>query len=94
VIVGRRVDLTSAPPMRLNIRTVGAGRVELDWISHHILLDGWSTGQVFTEVCEEYAAITQGSPAGRGTPPSVPGLPALAVRTGRCGGRRVLARHR
>ncbi|WP_414636210.1 amino acid adenylation domain-containing protein, partial [Actinophytocola sp.] len=62
VVVGQWIDLSSAPPMRMNIRTVSADRVELTWTSHHILLDGWSTGQVFTEVCEEYAAITQDRP--------------------------------
>ncbi|MDQ3403410.1 MAG: amino acid adenylation domain-containing protein, partial [Actinomycetota bacterium] len=38
-------------------------QVLLVWSSHHVLLDGWSTGQVFAEVCAEYAAITAGTPA-------------------------------
>ncbi|MGH3624094.1 MAG: amino acid adenylation domain-containing protein, partial [Sciscionella sp.] len=27
------------------------------WTSHHVLLDGWSTGQIFTEVCQDYANV-------------------------------------
>ncbi|MFL6140895.1 MAG: non-ribosomal peptide synthase/polyketide synthase [Labedaea sp.] len=56
----RDIDLDAVPLMRLNIARLGADRVELTWTSHHILLDGWSTGQVFTELCEQYAAITEG----------------------------------
>ncbi|HEY0640037.1 MAG TPA: amino acid adenylation domain-containing protein [Pseudonocardiaceae bacterium] len=57
------IDLTTAPLMRLTIGRAGPGEVDLLWTSHHVLLDGWSTAQVFGEVCEEYAAIVAGRPA-------------------------------
>jgi amino acid adenylation domain-containing protein/non-ribosomal peptide synthase protein (TIGR01720 family) len=53
-------DLGTAPLLRLHIRALGSDRVELVWASHHVLLDGWSTGQVFAEVVEQYRAITAG----------------------------------
>ncbi|MDT5028082.1 MAG: hypothetical protein QOE61_4508, partial [Micromonosporaceae bacterium] len=54
------MDLGSAPLLRISIRPVSADRVELVWSSHHVLLDGWSTAQVFAEVVEQYHAITTG----------------------------------
>ncbi|TWP53632.1 amino acid adenylation domain-containing protein [Lentzea tibetensis] len=52
-------DLTKAPLMRVSIAALPAGEVLLVWTFHHVLLDGWSLGQVFAEVCEQYAAIVQ-----------------------------------
>ncbi|MGH3922093.1 MAG: condensation domain-containing protein, partial [Pseudonocardiaceae bacterium] len=54
------MDLTAAPLMRLAIAALPGDEVLVVWTSHHVLLDGWSTAQVFSEVCEQYAAITQG----------------------------------
>ncbi|MCE0447086.1 condensation domain-containing protein [Streptomyces tricolor] len=34
--------------------------VLLLWSTHHIVLDGWSTGQLLAEVCERYARPTGG----------------------------------
>src|SRR5205085_3432391 len=56
------IDLTQAPLMRLIIARLSDDEVLLVWTSHHILLDGWSTGDVFAEVCEQYAAIVEGRP--------------------------------
>ncbi|MET0236256.1 MAG: non-ribosomal peptide synthase/polyketide synthase [Kibdelosporangium sp.] len=53
-------DLTQAPLTRVAIEQVSDERVRLTWTSHHILLDGWSTAQVFAEVCAEYRAIVLG----------------------------------
>ncbi|WP_112267764.1 non-ribosomal peptide synthase/polyketide synthase [Lentzea terrae] len=50
-------DLTKAPLMRVSIAALPAGEVLLVWTFHHVLLDGWSLGQVFAEVCEQYTAI-------------------------------------
>ncbi|MEV6875263.1 amino acid adenylation domain-containing protein [Amycolatopsis sp. NPDC051128] len=52
------MDLATAPLMRLGIVALGHDRVLLLWTSHHIVLDGWSLAQIFTEVVEQYAAIT------------------------------------
>ncbi|MGH3988240.1 MAG: condensation domain-containing protein, partial [Pseudonocardiaceae bacterium] len=56
------MDLTEAPLTRLVIARLSDAEVLLVWTAHHILLDGWSTGAVFAEVGEEYAAIIEGRP--------------------------------
>ncbi len=53
------LELTTAPLMRLAVVALTHDRVLLMWTSHHIVLDGWSLAQIFTEVCEQYAAITE-----------------------------------
>ncbi|PSL55729.1 non-ribosomal peptide synthase protein (TIGR01720 family)/amino acid adenylation domain-containing protein [Saccharothrix carnea] len=62
-----RFDFSVAPLMRVGITPLADDRVEVVWTSHHVLLDGWSTAQVFAEVLEHYRAITGGD---------VPALPA------------------
>ncbi|MET8010137.1 non-ribosomal peptide synthase/polyketide synthase [Streptomyces sp. NPDC005271] len=62
------VDLSTPPLMRLTIARLPADQVALVWTSHHLVLDGWSLAQVFTEVCERYAAAVRG------------GRPALPAR--------------
>ncbi|MGH3903464.1 MAG: non-ribosomal peptide synthase/polyketide synthase, partial [Pseudonocardiaceae bacterium] len=54
------MDLTAAPLMRLAIARLSGDEVLVLWTSHHILLDGWSTGEVFAEMCQQYAAIVKG----------------------------------
>ncbi|MGH3572964.1 MAG: amino acid adenylation domain-containing protein, partial [Pseudonocardiaceae bacterium] len=54
------VDLTSPPLLRLSIATLSDDQVMLVWTAHHVMLDGWSLAQVFTEVREQYAAIVHG----------------------------------
>ncbi|MGA9312752.1 MAG: amino acid adenylation domain-containing protein, partial [Pseudonocardiaceae bacterium] len=54
------VDLTSPPLLRLSIATLSDDQVLLVWTAHHVMLDGWSLAQVFTEVREQYAAIVHG----------------------------------
>ncbi|HEY2762813.1 MAG TPA: amino acid adenylation domain-containing protein, partial [Pseudonocardiaceae bacterium] len=56
------MDLTAAPLMRLMIVRTSDDTVTMIWTSHHVLLDGWSTGAVFTELCEQYAAIVEARP--------------------------------
>ncbi|WP_284117640.1 non-ribosomal peptide synthase/polyketide synthase [Streptomyces fragilis] len=57
------LDLTRAPLTRLTLATLPGDEVLLVWSTHHIALDGWSTGQLLTEVCELYAARTGGPAA-------------------------------
>ncbi|GGW45908.1 non-ribosomal peptide synthetase [Streptomyces lucensis JCM 4490] len=54
------MDLTTAPLTRLTLAALPGDEVLLLWSTHHIVLDGWSTGQLLTEVCERYAALTGG----------------------------------
>ncbi len=57
-------DLAQAPLTRLAIAALPGDEVELVWTSHHVLLDGWSSAQVFAEACEQYAATTAGTRPG------------------------------
>ncbi|MEU8712515.1 non-ribosomal peptide synthase/polyketide synthase [Streptomyces sp. NPDC048663] len=54
------MDLAVAPLTRLTLAALPGDEVLLVWSTHHIALDGWSTGQLLTEVCERYAALTGG----------------------------------
>ncbi|MDQ3578830.1 MAG: condensation domain-containing protein, partial [Actinomycetota bacterium] len=59
----RGFDLDRAPLLRVEVVRWTDDRVVLVWSSHHVLLDGWSTGQVFGEVCAEYEALSRGLPS-------------------------------
>ncbi|MFE6775104.1 non-ribosomal peptide synthase/polyketide synthase [Streptomyces sp. NPDC057702] len=54
------MDVTVAPLSRLALAALPGDEVLLVWSSHHLMLDGWSTGQLFTEVCARYAATVTG----------------------------------
>src|SRR6185437_8267264 len=54
------VDPAAPPLLRLMIAQVSGDEVLVVWTHHHVILDGWSMGAIFSEVCEQYAAITQG----------------------------------
>ncbi|CAM5357822.1 Carrier domain-containing protein OS=Streptomyces antimycoticus OX=68175 GN=SSPO_092200 PE=4 SV=1 [Streptomyces antimycoticus] len=54
------MELTSAPLSRIAVAGLPDDEVMLVWTSHHLMLDGWSTGQIFAEVCETYAALVAG----------------------------------
>ncbi|MFB7912301.1 AMP-binding protein, partial [Kitasatospora sp. NPDC056076] len=59
------MELTTAPLTRLTLAALPGDELLLLWSTHHLVLDGWSTGQLLTEVCEEYAALTGGPQAPR-----------------------------
>ncbi|MCX2946719.1 non-ribosomal peptide synthase/polyketide synthase [Lentzea sp. NEAU-D7] len=48
------VHREASPLLRIDITPLNGSRVRLVWESHHVLLDGWSTAQVFAEVVAEY----------------------------------------
>jgi amino acid adenylation domain-containing protein/non-ribosomal peptide synthase protein (TIGR01720 family) len=54
------IDLGVPPLLRVVIARVSRDEVVLVWTHHHVILDGWSVGAVFGEVCQQYTAITQG----------------------------------
>jgi non-ribosomal peptide synthase protein (TIGR01720 family) len=56
------MDLTQAPLLRVAIAQLPGDETVLAWTCHHIILDGWSLGQVIAEVFEHYAAITGNRP--------------------------------
>ncbi len=51
------IDLDTPPLMRLAIVRATDDEVVLVWTVHHLILDGWSLGQVFAEVCARYAGV-------------------------------------
>ncbi|WP_317446781.1 non-ribosomal peptide synthase/polyketide synthase [Streptomyces collinus] len=57
------MDLPTAPLTRITLAALPGDEIVLLWSSHHLILDGWSTGQLLTEVCERYAALTGGREA-------------------------------
>ncbi|HEX6346257.1 amino acid adenylation domain-containing protein [Umezawaea sp.] len=57
---GGELDLGTAPLMRLVLTRESATAVRVGWTFHHVLLDGWSTFQVLTDVLACYAALTAG----------------------------------
>ena len=51
----RGFDLAQPPLLRLTLLRTGTAQHHLIYTSHHILLDGWSTSQLFGEVMQRYA---------------------------------------
>ncbi|MDT0454754.1 non-ribosomal peptide synthase/polyketide synthase [Streptomyces sp. DSM 41527] len=54
------MDVTTAPLSRLAVAALPADEILLVWSSHHLMLDGWSTGALFADVCAQYAATVEG----------------------------------
>lgn len=57
----RGLDLSTGPVMRVTVAREGAGRHELLWTCHHLLLDGWSGAIVLNEVLQWYRALREGN---------------------------------
>jgi amino acid adenylation domain-containing protein/non-ribosomal peptide synthase protein (TIGR01720 family) len=57
------LDLGRAPLLALRVIRVSDAAVELMWTAHHMMIDGWSSAEVLSEVIAEYAARTGGPPA-------------------------------
>ncbi|MGG6352097.1 amino acid adenylation domain-containing protein, partial [Pseudomonas putida] len=52
----RGFDLGQVPLQRLLLVRTGDAEHQLVWTSHHILMDGWSSSQLFGEVLQHYAS--------------------------------------
>ena len=57
--------LDQAPLLRLVLVRTGADRHHLIYTYHHLLLDGWSSAQLFGEVLARYAGDVVSAPIGR-----------------------------
>ncbi|MGW2515355.1 condensation domain-containing protein, partial [Streptomyces scopuliridis] len=55
------IDLTVAPLMRLVLIRACEGAVRVVWTFHHVVLDGWSTTQIFEDVFAQYRALATGA---------------------------------
>src|SRR5215213_2458521 len=56
----RGFELSEAPLMRLALIELAEGVHQLVWTQHHLVVDGWSQGQVLKELLSTYAAFTAG----------------------------------
>jgi amino acid adenylation domain-containing protein len=56
----RGFDPTAAPLMRLALFELGPGVHQLVWSQHHLVIDGWSRGQLLRELFTCYKAFTAG----------------------------------
>ncbi|MEW1896263.1 non-ribosomal peptide synthase/polyketide synthase [Streptomyces albidoflavus] len=64
------VDLTAGPLMKLALVRARPDAVRVVWTFHHLVLDGWSTTQIFEDVFAQYAALgTDAAPAPLTRPP-------------------------
>ncbi|QHW08377.1 non-ribosomal peptide synthase/polyketide synthase [Pseudomonas putida] len=61
----RGFDLTRAPLQRLLLIRVAEHSYHMAWTSHHILMDGWSSSQLFGEVMEQYHQGSSNGEVGR-----------------------------
>ncbi|MCF5723656.1 non-ribosomal peptide synthetase, partial [Pseudomonas syringae] len=61
----RGFELNQVPLQRLVLIRLGANEHQLIWTSHHILMDGWSSSQLFGEVLEHYATGQVSGDSGR-----------------------------
>jgi len=57
-------DLNQPPLQRVQLVRLGEDRYQLIWTYHHILIDGWSTSQLFGEILALYSGGT--------LPPAIP----------------------
>ncbi|WP_163867066.1 non-ribosomal peptide synthase/polyketide synthase, partial [Myxococcus eversor] len=58
----RGFDLTCPPLMRLAILRMGESSWQLVWSQHHLLLDGWSVGQLLQDLFATYEALLHSRP--------------------------------
>ena len=58
-------DLTAAPLLRVTLVRTDDSTHHLIYTCHHILMDGWSTSQLFGEVLQRYAGMTPAVGQGR-----------------------------
>jgi amino acid adenylation domain-containing protein len=65
----RPFDLQTAPLLRFAMFDLGTGAYRLVWSFHHLVLDGWSTRLVLTEVVEQLRAAREGRRPNLDRPP-------------------------
>ncbi|WP_285412331.1 non-ribosomal peptide synthetase [Pseudomonas sp. lyk4-40-TSB-59a] len=58
-------ELTGAPLLRVSLVRTDDSTHHLIYTCHHILMDGWSTSQLFGEVLQRYAGLTPTAAQGR-----------------------------
>ncbi len=51
----QHVDLGTAPLLKLGIVRLSERSVRLMWSTHHMMMDGWSSAQVLSDVLDDYA---------------------------------------
>ncbi|MFC9431620.1 amino acid adenylation domain-containing protein, partial [Streptomyces sp. NPDC056987] len=51
------IDLSTGPLMRVVLVRVSGAAVRVVWTFHHVVLDGWSTTQIFEDVFAQYRSL-------------------------------------
>ncbi|MCO6435013.1 condensation domain-containing protein, partial [Nitrosomonas nitrosa] len=59
------LDLLKPPLMRLVLVRLADTKYHFIWTAHHLLLDGWSTSQLLSEILREYGGEVLPTPQGR-----------------------------
>jgi len=65
----RGFDFSRAPLMRLGLFRVGPQAWRFYWSHHHILLDGWSSARLLSEVAATYQALPDAAATAHAAPP-------------------------
>ncbi len=65
---GRRLDLSTAPVLRLTLVRLAKSAYRCLWSGHHILVDGWCLPLLFHEAFAHYAALRRGAETARLAP--------------------------
>jgi amino acid adenylation domain-containing protein len=68
--LARGFDFAAPPLMRLTLIRTAEQDYHFIWLLHHSVCDGWSQPLIFSEVLQQYAALTRGTT--RETAPVVP----------------------
>ncbi|SDY98564.1 non-ribosomal peptide synthetase, partial [Nitrosomonas halophila] len=59
------LDFSKPPLMRLVLVRLADEKYHFIWTAHHLLLDGWSTSQLLSEILHEYGGEVLPTPQGR-----------------------------
>ncbi|HEU4590564.1 MAG TPA: amino acid adenylation domain-containing protein [Steroidobacteraceae bacterium] len=52
-----RIELSAPPLFQAHVYPIGPDEVELIWLEHHAILDGWSLAAFMTQLTAEYTAL-------------------------------------
>ncbi|MEH6459971.1 amino acid adenylation domain-containing protein [Chitinimonas sp. JJ19] len=66
----QRLDLAAPPLFQAHAYLIAEGELELIWLEHHAILDGWSLASFMTQLMTEYATLAQQGVSAQQLPPA------------------------